>query len=117
MASNPSLNTFYKGETVEFTVELKNRDQTVLSDGANQTITLTFSDKKCKEDPILTFNASPQIVLADLPQGFWNVTLTETDLTILKENVTYAFAVTSEDLSGVVIAQIVGEFTLLKGPI
>ena len=113
MVATHDIKTFSKGEDVKFSILLKNRDGTPLSDAATQTISFVISDKLTGAT-LAEFNTTPEIILADAPTANWTVTLLRAALAALTQEVAYEFNVWSTSAASWRVLQITGTFTLLQ---
>ena len=113
MVATHDIKTFSKGEDVQFTMLLKNRDGTPLSDAATQVVNFVIS-KKLGGAIIAEFNTTPEITLADALTANWTVKLLRADLTLLEQKVDYEYNVWSTSATSWRILQITGTLTLLQ---
>ena len=110
MSAEINITSFAKGEDFQAILHLKNRNKSVLSDAATQTVNFVLSDQD--GTIVVEFETSPQIVLADAAKGTWNVLLTRTDLTTLVAETEYNYDVWTTDAGGIRLHQLSGTFTL-----
>lgn len=77
------------GETIGFTIAAKDRDQSVITSPASQTLSLVIGVDPL-EAPLLTFDAPPQVTLIDPAAGRWLISVRFADYSgQLAEDVLY----------------------------
>ena len=113
MVATHDIKTFSKGEDVQFSMLLKNRDDTPLSDAATQVVSFVISEK-LGGAIVAEFNTTPAITLADAPTGNWTVKLLRADLAALTQKKDYEYNVWSTSAASWRILQITGTLTLLQ---
>ena len=95
MAIEEDIDTFHEGEGLALTLAAKNRDGSVITTPASQTITFEIATKK-GGPASLTFNSSPQVVLTDSGTGTWTIAPTASDLSTMTEGKTYYYNIRSQ---------------------
>lgn len=111
MAATAHLRDFHKGEGVAFTAELKNRDGSVIENPSNQTVTFRVS-KTEGGSSIVEFDASPQVVLTDEPDGVWTFSMSVADLEAVTEGAVGYYNIWSQLPGQEPILQVCGQFQL-----
>lgn len=107
------INEFSKGESVIFTVAMKNRDGTVITTPASQTCRVKIG-LDLTAAALLTFDTTPQVELTNSTDGVWTVILKDADTTSLVEGKSYRYFVWSELTGEDPILQQSGEFKLKR---
>jgi len=97
MAQTYDVTEPHKGEAIEILLYAKNPDETVISDPANQVITITVSET-VNGSPLenMTFSSSPQVSLLVAETGEYFIQLTSTNTAILTEGLTYYYNIWSQ---------------------
>ena len=111
MASEVDITDFSKGENVQFSSAMLNRDQTPIDDAANVTVEFVISLSPTK-DMLLKFDSSPQIILQDAPTGMYNFDFADTDFDILTAGKPYRYEIWTTSAAGVEIHQVEGSLIL-----
>jgi len=114
MATSYDITDFHKGEFVQFTLLAKDRDDTVITTPASQTVTMTIGTTA---DGSLSWEfstATGHITLTDESTGEFTISLTPSDLISVQENSTYYYNIWTELSPSQPLLQAKGKFRLLK---
>ena len=111
MAARVDITAFSKGEDFQIEVTANNRDRTPIDNAATQTFEFIISSE-AGAVALLTFNTTPQIVLADADTGLWQISLSPVDLTTLTELTDYWYEIWTTSAGGIEIHHIKGILNL-----
>lgn len=114
MATESNITEFHKGEYIEIILLAKDRDGSVISTPASQTMTFAIGDTPSGSPSLEFTTTAGDITLADVGTGEFTLQLTPTDLISLVENKTYYYNYWSEISSDQPLLQAKGQFKLLN---
>ena len=104
---------FRKGETVQATITVLERDQVTPIDlTVGGPVTFVVEDVTGAGSPRYEFNSAPQIVNTDAANGVVAIALQPSDIPNLEEGQTYRYDIWALDASGNTIWQTGGAFYL-----
>ena len=97
MAQTYDITEPHKGEAIAILLDAKDPDGTVISDPANQTITITVSET-VNGPPLenFTFSESPYVLLTEVQTGQYFIQLTSNLTASLTEGLTYYYNIWSQ---------------------
>lgn len=113
MAKSKDITEFYKGETVQFSVEAKDRTGAAL-DLTGATVYLSVAAAKINEGALTVqwTEADPQVTVTDAAGGLIDVNLSAADLNALDEGSTFHYGIWTYTASGVRLLQALGTIIL-----